>query len=177
MTDIPCFPFIPQDPHSGELTPPRHPSGSKSEVSTPSSQTSSKSSIPSLMEQPVPPCLLVTTPPRPQVRPEVLRISQHRHETAMMMSQVHQVLAEVSSWILRFGMLLCLPNGATRPQVRPEVLRTSQQCRRDRYFRLHTFIKYSVDYIHQQFGITLWALFCQTLDGMLSYADIFNSDI
>ncbi|XP_033105594.1 constitutive coactivator of PPAR-gamma-like protein 1 isoform X2 [Anneissia japonica] len=52
------------------------------------------SKIPSLMSQPVAPCFSVSTPPLPHVAPEVLRIARHRHENAMLMPQVFQILSQ-----------------------------------------------------------------------------------
>ncbi|XP_071961521.1 LOW QUALITY PROTEIN: constitutive coactivator of PPAR-gamma-like protein 1 homolog [Antedon mediterranea] len=52
------------------------------------------SKIPSLMSQPVAPCFSISTPPLPHVAPEVLRIARHRHENAMLMPQVYQILSQ-----------------------------------------------------------------------------------
>ncbi|XP_070557996.1 LOW QUALITY PROTEIN: constitutive coactivator of PPAR-gamma-like protein 1 homolog [Ptychodera flava] len=72
-------------------------SQTSSTSSTPASNTSSASSstanIPSLMSQPVPPCMIVSVPKLPHVPPEVLRIAHHRLQEGLMMPLIYQVLS------------------------------------------------------------------------------------
>ncbi|XP_038061323.1 constitutive coactivator of PPAR-gamma-like protein 1 homolog [Patiria miniata] len=86
-------PQLPSSSSSLSSKPPTTSSTTEAQSSDTSSTTAtSRSSIPSLMEQPILPCLLVEAPPLPFVAPEVLRIAKHRHETGTMMAQVAQAL-------------------------------------------------------------------------------------
>ncbi|XP_006823145.2 constitutive coactivator of PPAR-gamma-like protein 1 homolog, partial [Saccoglossus kowalevskii] len=79
--------------HVPMQTPPHSPqSASSTPGSHSSSSGSSTTSIPSLMSQPIPPCMVVSVPKLPMVSSDVLRIARHRHQEGLMMSQLFQVL-------------------------------------------------------------------------------------
>ncbi|KAJ8047256.1 Constitutive coactivator of PPAR-gamma-like protein 1-like [Holothuria leucospilota] len=64
-------------------------------TSTNSDQAQSdRQSIPSLMEQPTPPCLVVKAPPLPFIPREVMRTALYRHENGLMMSYIYQILTQ-----------------------------------------------------------------------------------
>ncbi|PIK35109.1 putative constitutive coactivator of PPAR-gamma-like protein 1-like [Apostichopus japonicus] len=68
-------------------------SNNQSEAASDSDQVT-RQVIPPLMEQPTPPCLVVKAPPLPFVPREVIRTALHRHESALMMQYIYQILTQ-----------------------------------------------------------------------------------